>query len=627
MGSEYTVDEKNLAALVERVLGGETRAYEAVFLATKDSMYFHAKTILQSEEAAWDAVQDAYIAAFRSLEKLKTPSTADIWLCAIAANICFSRLKKRAAAQGVKSDEAAGEGPGLDCASARADIERFVGRKLETMPDMERTAVLLRYCDDMSLSQIGSIMRCGEAMVEGSLDSAEKRLCVCRDTASASGITPTELKNALVDLQSDTVLSPSITLSIGSTIAQRCGYESGLRVTTGYDARTPRGTQRRPEKETRDAGEMRKAPDEEGRAPYRKAPPAEAPAAEKRRTYEPRKTNPTLLFAAALVIIGLVVGAFALRGLLSGDGSGLGGLMHRGEAEVIYGADAPAAEKRQISSECAQAYMGVITDYTGRFGVCTSQTAGQGLAYAQLLDFDGDGLDELYLYYIQPSGKDAEGGDLYSLTEELWDWADGALSNCFTQTYYAADDLKPETGAERWSYNDGGIQRLASWYSYVDENGYVDQVLRLYAISGGELAVREETTAMFVVANAANQRRDGYLIEQYYGSENSHYDDIGYFVEGAVTDAEGRRSYNYEKCQAILDIGTTDIVPLDNWDEDSPVAKLKDFYDMKKSGSGAQLIYPKGLNGDGVLAWEISDINGFLSRLADICTGNAAQNT
>ena len=92
------MDERNLAALVERVLGGETRAYEAVFLATKDGMYFHAKTILQSEEAAWDAVQDAYIAAFRSLEKLKTPSTADIWLCAIAANICFSRLKKRAAA-------------------------------------------------------------------------------------------------------------------------------------------------------------------------------------------------------------------------------------------------------------------------------------------------------------------------------------------------------------------------------------------------------------------------------------------------------------------------------------------------------------------------------------------------
>lgn len=37
------VDKTELAALVERVLGGDTRAYETIYLETKDNIYFHAK--------------------------------------------------------------------------------------------------------------------------------------------------------------------------------------------------------------------------------------------------------------------------------------------------------------------------------------------------------------------------------------------------------------------------------------------------------------------------------------------------------------------------------------------------------------------------------------------------------
>ena len=141
-----------------------------------------------------------------------------------------------------------------------------------------------------------------------------------------------------------------------------------------------------------------------------------------------------------------------------------------------------------------------------------------------------------------------------------------------------------------------------------------------YAFADGELAVSEDVSSMFVVANAANQRRDGFLIEEYYGSDSSHYDDIAYFVEGAVTDADGRRAYNYEQCQAILDIGTADIVPLNDWDAAAPVAILKDSYDARRAGT--QLICPDGFDGSGTLAWEVNDVNAFLSMLADICTGN-----
>ena len=62
------VDKTELAALVERVLGGDTRAYETIYLETKDNIYFHAKTVLKSDESAWDAVQDTFVAASSSFK-------------------------------------------------------------------------------------------------------------------------------------------------------------------------------------------------------------------------------------------------------------------------------------------------------------------------------------------------------------------------------------------------------------------------------------------------------------------------------------------------------------------------------------------------------------------------------
>lgn len=586
------MENTNLASLAMRVLGGDTQAYEGIFLETKDNIYFHAKTVLLSEEAAWDAVQDSYVAAFRSLEKLQSPDALETWLCAIACNLCFLRLKKQAGGQ----------------ASALSDPETPLSEAaIRALPDVWRTALVLRYCDGMSAGQIGSIVRAGADKAQEYLSSAEKALGIRRDVSGEGGHTPSELKEKLEELRSGCVLSPALTLSIGGAVARKCGYSSSLRVTSDLSTRT----------------EIVLKPGDKKHADDIKQKASAVRAGEESKWSRKSSNSFPVIAAAALVLLGVALGGYAVHGLVSAKSETSIDNSSAFSASVEPDGTSGGAA---LSSESAQAYIGVLTGYTGKLGICSSETSGEGLAYARLTDLDGDGENELYLYYIDQSFPEdskqyavGETGEaLYCLHEELWKW-DGELINCYTQEHFYNSAAPTELNSKgRWLYSDEGNERLASWYSNIDENGFTNQYLTLYALSEGTLDTECEASAKFVTANAANQLYDGYIIEsdEYYGTENSRFDDIGYFVEGAVKTDERRESYTYEDCLALSDLNTSDIIPIGDWDEESPVAILKNFFDAKKE-SGVQLIYNNG----STLAWQLSDINTLLSDLADTSIG------
>lgn len=611
------MDAERLSALAERVLGGETEVYEAIFLETKDNIYFHAKTILLSEEAAWDAVQDSYIAAFRSLEKLTNSGQLMMWLCAIASNISFTRLRKQ---QAVKSP--AGTGGTREISDAA----------LEALQDMPRTALLLRYCDDMSLSQIASVMRCGEAAAQKSLNEAEKALGLEREVAPEStALTPAELKTQMERLELKCQLPPSLTLSIGSVIAQKCGYSSSLRVTSAVESFTvPRPIERQRNisaqpRVRHDAREPRRTEPKNDAVPHvdNAAPDESIKAVAENSRAKKKKDGMPIGAAVILVIAGLVMGIFAVRYIISTYGGGSDFVAGITVISSDGASNTPAAHQ-ELTSEAAQAYLSVLTGYTGRLGVCTSSIDGEGLAYARLIDLDADGHDELYLYYIDKSfsaenaqySRRDDGTELWCLHEEIWRY-DGELKKCHEQEHFHTGAPSSVNTTGRWLVDDEGRYELVSWHSDVDENGYINQYLDIYALDGEEFTTSYEVSANFVVANQARHMAEGYAIENYYGTDNAQFDSIAYFFEGAVRAGKAREGYSYTDCQALADLSTSDIVPLDDYPEDNPITMLKYYYDVRQDG-GTQLIY---FNGSG-LAWEVSDVNTMLSTLADICTGN-----
>jgi RNA polymerase sigma-70 factor (ECF subfamily) len=91
--------------LLERVRAGDEGAYEALVRRHGGRMLAVARRFLRTEEDSADAVQDAFLSAFRSLDGFEGNSALGTWLHRIVVNVCLMRLRARSRRREVRIDE------------------------------------------------------------------------------------------------------------------------------------------------------------------------------------------------------------------------------------------------------------------------------------------------------------------------------------------------------------------------------------------------------------------------------------------------------------------------------------------------------------------------------------------
>jgi RNA polymerase sigma-70 factor (ECF subfamily) len=93
------------AALLERVRAGDERACETLVRCHGGRMLAVARRLLRSEEDSADAVQDAFLAAFRSLDGFAGNAALATWLHRIVVNVCLMKLRARSRSREVRIDD------------------------------------------------------------------------------------------------------------------------------------------------------------------------------------------------------------------------------------------------------------------------------------------------------------------------------------------------------------------------------------------------------------------------------------------------------------------------------------------------------------------------------------------
>ena len=83
------------ARLVERTQGGDTRAFDELVKRYRDKVYRLAYKILRHEDDAAEALQDAFLSAFRGLKNFKAESTFSTWLYRVTTNAALMKYRKR----------------------------------------------------------------------------------------------------------------------------------------------------------------------------------------------------------------------------------------------------------------------------------------------------------------------------------------------------------------------------------------------------------------------------------------------------------------------------------------------------------------------------------------------------
>lgn len=145
-------------------------SFEQVALPHMAAAFNLARHLLGERADAEDAVQDAYVRAYRAFHQLEAPDIKP-WLLTIVRNVCYRRLQQRRRASNVISlDEAinpgaAGSEPELrsglrspEDAAIGVSEQTAVTAAIADLPPAFREVIVLREIEELSYREIADII-------------------------------------------------------------------------------------------------------------------------------------------------------------------------------------------------------------------------------------------------------------------------------------------------------------------------------------------------------------------------------------------------------------------------------------------------------------------------------------
>lgn len=160
-------EELSDAALLQRYAAGDREAAGQIAARHLPQVFRHARRLLGDAAAAEDVAQEAMMRLWKVAPAWRVgEAKVGTWLYRVTANLCTDQLRRR---RTVGLDAAAeAPDPGPDAAgriqtAARRDALQDA---LDSLPERQREAVVLRHIEGLANPQIGQIMGLGTRAVE-----------------------------------------------------------------------------------------------------------------------------------------------------------------------------------------------------------------------------------------------------------------------------------------------------------------------------------------------------------------------------------------------------------------------------------------------------------------------------
>lgn len=150
--------------LLRTVAGGDEGALGELYDRFHRPCYAFALRMLGAEPDAEEAVQEAFVRAWRSAHLYDyAKAGAQSWLISITRNLCIDELRRRRrrAAEATALDDVADPAdPGrTDVEAERAMLRTQVRRALESLPGEQRSAIELVYFHGLTSLEVGAILK------------------------------------------------------------------------------------------------------------------------------------------------------------------------------------------------------------------------------------------------------------------------------------------------------------------------------------------------------------------------------------------------------------------------------------------------------------------------------------
>ena len=168
--------------LVRRLQSYDEAAFEDLVRTNYRLLLFAARRILGNDEDAEDAVQEAFLLAYRSLHSFRGQSRLSTWLYRILTNTALMQLRRRKRRREVSRDElppnsfAEPQAPPVEEELERRDLLESIRRTIPELPESYRSVLVMRELCEHTTKSTARMLGLTENAVKIRLHRARKAL-------------------------------------------------------------------------------------------------------------------------------------------------------------------------------------------------------------------------------------------------------------------------------------------------------------------------------------------------------------------------------------------------------------------------------------------------------------------
>jgi len=202
---QEAASREHFALLVARARAGDTTAFERIMLETERKVVSTAWRMLGNREDARDAAQEVYLRVYKYLDRFKPEHDFQGWLYRITINVCRDAARKQGrsgagAGGGVESTappqgdyernspESVSPDANPEAHALRAQQRSMLRRALQTLPEKERAALVLRDMEGLTTAEVARVLRSRPVTVRSQISSARTTVKIyCERLLRAGG--------------------------------------------------------------------------------------------------------------------------------------------------------------------------------------------------------------------------------------------------------------------------------------------------------------------------------------------------------------------------------------------------------------------------------------------------------
>lgn len=171
-----------VAALIQRTLDGDATAFEQLLVRYERRVFMLAMKLLGSTHDAQDAAQEVFLRVFKYIHRFDIQKPIEPWLMQMTVNVCrnIGRNRQRRwntfPAMGETEVSIPQQSRDPHAGITEEQERRLLWKALDTLPEKERMAVILRDIEGMTTTEVAQILGSSETTVRSQVSRARVRM-------------------------------------------------------------------------------------------------------------------------------------------------------------------------------------------------------------------------------------------------------------------------------------------------------------------------------------------------------------------------------------------------------------------------------------------------------------------